>query len=227
MSIRYKLGFAFAAVLLLAGGLALYGMQTISRTGDAVIRLYDEPLVAVNRARAADANFDKARVTMGRAMAFLDRVPEDELHRLDALVRDVLEDLKIVRDRVNDQRVVDALDTAQFLIRDWHETGLKILRPAPGGLTEVPLVVVAGANASEPSRQGRSRAFGLAGQGSRPYGTGDEDGRRATAHQNLSRYRGREHPGHAVREGRARSPVRPAEPGRRGTARRVPRGGHR
>jgi len=141
MSIRYKLGFAFAAVLLLAGGLALYGMQTISRTGDAVIRLYDEPLVAVNRARAADANFDKARVTMGRAMAFLDRVPEDELHRLDALVRDVLEDLKIVRDRVNDQRVVDALDTAQFLIRDWHETGLKILRPAPGGLTEVPLAV--------------------------------------------------------------------------------------
>jgi len=83
MSIRYKLGFAFAAVLLLAGGLALYGMQTISRTGDAVIRLYDEPLVAVNRARAADANFDKARVTMGRAMAFLDRVPEDELHRLE------------------------------------------------------------------------------------------------------------------------------------------------
>jgi len=53
----------------------------------------------------------------------------------------VLEDLKIVRDRVNDQRVVDALDTAQFLIRDWHETGLKILRPAPGGLTEVPLAV--------------------------------------------------------------------------------------
>jgi methyl-accepting chemotaxis protein len=142
MSIRYKLALAFAAVLLLAGGLALYGIQTISATGDAVIRLYDEPLLAVNRARAAHANFNKARAAMERALAFLDGAPEDQVRRVEGLVGDVLDDLRIVRDRVNDQSVVEALETAQSLIRDWHDTGLKILRPPPGGLTELPLAVV-------------------------------------------------------------------------------------
>jgi diguanylate cyclase (GGDEF)-like protein len=70
MSIRSKLALAFAAVLLLVGGLALYGIRTISTTGDTVIRLYDEPLLAVNRARAAQASFNKGRAAMERALAY-------------------------------------------------------------------------------------------------------------------------------------------------------------
>jgi diguanylate cyclase (GGDEF)-like protein/PAS domain S-box-containing protein len=142
MSIRYKLALAFAAVLLLVGGLALYGIRTISTTGDTVIRLYDEPLLAVNRARAAQANFNKARAAMERALALPDKVPDDEVLQIDELVEDVLDDLRIVRDRVNDEAVLGSLDTAQSSVRNWYDAGLKILRPPPQGLMELPLAVM-------------------------------------------------------------------------------------
>ncbi len=142
MSIRSKLALAFAAVLLLVGGLALYGIRTISTTGDTVIRLYDEPLLAVNRARAAQASFNKARAAMERALAFPDNVADDVVRQVDELAADVLDDLRIVRDRVNDEAVLGALETAQISVQSWHDVGLKILRPPAEGLMELPLAVM-------------------------------------------------------------------------------------
>jgi methyl-accepting chemotaxis protein len=55
MSIRYKIFGAFSVVLLLACGIAFYGIRGISETGDLVVRLYDGPLMGINHARSAHA----------------------------------------------------------------------------------------------------------------------------------------------------------------------------
>ena len=43
MSIRYKIFSAFILVIVLACGLAFYGIRSISNSGDLVVRLYDGP----------------------------------------------------------------------------------------------------------------------------------------------------------------------------------------
>ena len=55
MSIRYKIFGAFSLVILLACGIAFYGIRGISTTGDLVVRLYDGPLMGINHARSAHA----------------------------------------------------------------------------------------------------------------------------------------------------------------------------
>ena len=48
MSIRYKLLLGFGVVLLLAAGVALYGIRAISDAGDLVVRLYDQSFMATS-----------------------------------------------------------------------------------------------------------------------------------------------------------------------------------
>ena len=62
MSIRYKIFGAFSVVLLLACGIAFYGIRGISETGDLVVRLYDGPLMGINHARSAHAALNEARL---------------------------------------------------------------------------------------------------------------------------------------------------------------------
>ena len=60
MSIRYKIFGAFSVVILLACGLAFYGIQGISTAGDQVVRLYDGPLMGINHARSAHAGLERS-----------------------------------------------------------------------------------------------------------------------------------------------------------------------
>ena len=64
MSIRYKIFGAFSAVILLACGLAFYGIRSVSTSGDLVVRLYDGPLMAINHARSAHAVLNEARIVL-------------------------------------------------------------------------------------------------------------------------------------------------------------------
>ena len=59
MSIRYKIFGAFSVVILLACGLAFYGIRGISTAGDQVVRLYDGPLMGINHARSAHAGLER------------------------------------------------------------------------------------------------------------------------------------------------------------------------
>ena len=61
MSIRLRLFLAFSVVVALAVGTTYYGIRAISEAGSLVVRLYDEPLMAVSHARAAQASFNEAR----------------------------------------------------------------------------------------------------------------------------------------------------------------------
>jgi methyl-accepting chemotaxis protein len=136
MSIRYKIFGAFSVVILLACGLAFYGIRGISTAGDQVVRLYDGPLMGINHARSAHAGLNEARLVMQRSLT--DGANSEGVARFEKLVRTISEDLSVVRDRVQSASVKTAREKAEAGLRGWSEAGLKILKPAPGGLTEIP-----------------------------------------------------------------------------------------
>jgi Four helix bundle sensory module for signal transduction len=70
MSIRFKLILVFSIVISFAGGLAFYAVRAISTSAELVVRMYDEPLMGINQARAAQAKLIGAIGQMQRAMAF-------------------------------------------------------------------------------------------------------------------------------------------------------------
>ncbi|KRQ96527.1 hypothetical protein CQ12_08625 [Bradyrhizobium jicamae] len=138
MSIRYKIFGAFSVVILLACGLAFYGIQGISTAGDLVVRLYDGPLMGINHARSAHAGLNEARLIMQRSLT--EGTTSEAVARYEKLVRNISEDLNVVRDRVHSANAKAAREKAEASLRGWSNAGLKILKPAPGGLTEIPTI---------------------------------------------------------------------------------------
>jgi diguanylate cyclase (GGDEF)-like protein len=137
MSIRYKFFCAFSVLVALACGIALYGFGGISKSGDLVVHLYDGPLMGINHARSAHAALNRARTLIQPGLS--EAVPEQTVARFEKLLAEIADDLTIVRERVKDADVTAALEQAENRIRDWSETGLRVLRPPPGGLLMVPM----------------------------------------------------------------------------------------
>jgi methyl-accepting chemotaxis protein len=137
MSIRLKFFCAFSVVIALACGLAFYGMRGISASGDLVVRLYDGPLMAINHARSAHAELNEARLLMQRSLS--EGAAEATTAKFEKLLAAVMDDLKVVRERVKSNDVTTALARAETAIRDWSETGLRIIKPQAGGLTMLPV----------------------------------------------------------------------------------------
>jgi methyl-accepting chemotaxis protein len=137
MSIRLKFFCAFSVVIALACGLAFYGMRGISASGDLVVHLYDGPLMAINHARSAHAELNAARLLMQRGLS--EGASEETTAKLEKLLAAVMDDLKVVRERVKSNDLTAALARAETAIRDWSETGLRILKPQAGGLTMLPV----------------------------------------------------------------------------------------
>jgi len=136
MSIRYKMFAAFSIVIALACGLALYGIRGISDSGDLVVRLYDGPLMGINHARSAHAGLNEARLIVQRSLG--GSAPEGAVAKFEKLIGNIFADLDVVRDRVSSPIVGAAREKAEAKIREWSGTVLKILKPTPGGLTEIP-----------------------------------------------------------------------------------------
>src|ERR1700760_4776646 len=135
MSIRYKLFGVFSVVIVLACGLAFFGIHGISNTGELVVRLYDGPLMGINHARSAHAGPNAARLEMSRATSFGESAPKDAVPKIEKLVSGVLEHLDVVRERVDNADVKTAREQAEAHVRDWLATGLTIIKPQPGGVT--------------------------------------------------------------------------------------------
>jgi methyl-accepting chemotaxis protein len=136
MSIRHKLAIAFGIVLCLAAGAAFYGIKAISDAGNLVVRLYDEPFMAVSHARAAQVRFDEARAAMERSLASQEAQTNAGL--IAAAVKDVTEELGIVRERMAHAGTNDDTRNAIDMVNAWYQAGLKIIKPGPGGVTELP-----------------------------------------------------------------------------------------
>ena len=140
MSIRYKIFGAFSVVLLLACGIAFYGIRGISETGDLAVRLYDGPLMGINHARSAHAAFNEARLIQQQSLGR--GATGGSVAKFEKLVANISGDLNVVRDRIRSQGVNVARDKAEARIRDWSGAVLKILKPASGGITEIPTSIV-------------------------------------------------------------------------------------
>jgi methyl-accepting chemotaxis protein len=138
MSIRYKFFGAFSIVIALACGLAFYGIRGISSSGDLVVRLYDGPLMAINHARSAHAALNEARLLMQLSLSASGS--EGTVAKLEKLVADIGDDLKVVRSRANNGDVSAALEQAEAKFRDWSVAGLTIIKPTTTGHTALPLI---------------------------------------------------------------------------------------
>jgi methyl-accepting chemotaxis protein len=137
MSIRYKFFAAFSVIIALACGLAYYGIRGISASGDLVVRLYDGPLMAINHARSAHAALNEARLLMQRSLSASGS--ESTIAKLEKLLGEIGEDLKVVRTRTDNKEVTAALAQAEAKFRDWRESGLMIIKPMANGRTTLPL----------------------------------------------------------------------------------------
>jgi methyl-accepting chemotaxis protein len=136
MSIRYRIFGVFSVIILLACGLAFYGIQGISTSGDLVVRLYDGPLMGISHARSAHAGLNEARLVMQHGLS--EGASNENVARFEKLVRNTFEDLSVVRERVQSSNVKAAREKVEGRLRDWSDAGLKILKPVPGGLASIP-----------------------------------------------------------------------------------------
>jgi diguanylate cyclase (GGDEF)-like protein len=136
MSIRTKFFLAFSVLAALACSLAFSGYRGIAASGDLVVRLYDGPLMGINHARSAHARLNEARLLVTRNLG--DGLPNETVIKFQALLTEITEDLKIVRERVENADVTAALTKAQDRIRDWSDTELQLFRPPSDDLTMVP-----------------------------------------------------------------------------------------
>jgi len=136
MSIRLKLLVAFSIVIALAVGATYYGIRAVSETGRLVVQLYDQPFMAASHAQAAQAHFSEARAAMERGLLLQDTGNGDALDRA---VNEVLEELKVVRERTAQPSHAAAIANAERMTQDWHRTGLEIIKPPEHGLTMLPV----------------------------------------------------------------------------------------
>jgi methyl-accepting chemotaxis protein len=136
MSIRLRILAVLSVMLVLACGLAFYGIRSITSAGDLVVRLYDGPLMGINHARSAHAELNEARLILQQGQSI--GASSEALAKFEKLVRGIFEDLGVVRDRIQAANVNSIREQAEGRVREWSSAALKILKPAPGGLTELP-----------------------------------------------------------------------------------------
>ncbi len=136
MSIRLKIFGVLSVILVLACGLAFYGVRGITSTGALVTQLYDGPLMGINHARAAHSELNEARIIVQQGLSV--GASSEAAAKFEKLVRGISEDLGVVRERVPAANVRPIREQAESKVRDWSQAALKILKPTPGGLTELP-----------------------------------------------------------------------------------------
>ena len=136
MSIRLRILAVLSVMLALACGLAVYGIRGITSSGDMVVRLYDGPLMGINHARSAHAALNEARLILQQGQTV--GATKEATARFEVVLKGLFEDIGIVRDRIQAANVNPVREKAEARVRDWSSAALKILKPAPGGVTELP-----------------------------------------------------------------------------------------
>jgi methyl-accepting chemotaxis protein len=108
MSIRYKMFGAFSIVIMLACGIAFFGIRGISGAGDLVVRLYDGPLIGISYARAAHTGMSEARLVMQRSLGGSDAARAAA--KFEKLVGLVFEELDVKARAEDDLRLISEKD---------------------------------------------------------------------------------------------------------------------
>jgi diguanylate cyclase (GGDEF)-like protein len=154
MTLRTKIGTLFTFIILLAIGLAAYGIRALGATEDIVVRLYDSPLVGVNYARGAAVTLNGARDLADRTLEFGAPASPRDLAAFGRMQGEIDEDLGIVRKRLPDPALVGALARAEQSVALWFSATGTIVAPHAGGVSELPTAAAVG-------RQGEMAAAAL------------------------------------------------------------------
>src|SRR5262249_44016924 len=136
MSIRLRILAVLSVMLALACGLAFYAIPAIDSAGQLVVRLYDRPLIGINHPPPPPAALNEARPIPQQGQSV--GASTGSLAKFEKLASAISEDLTVVRDRIQTANVNTVREKAEGRVREWTSAALKILKPTPGGLTEVP-----------------------------------------------------------------------------------------
>ena len=140
MSIRYKLMMAFSVIVLLTVGVAGYGITLVSSASSLVVRLYDEPLMAINHARSAQLNFAKVRRAIETAILLRQASKPAEFSVIEKSMQEFRSDISIVKERmVHADGFKSGIDKIVLLAEQWHNVAMTYLKPPAEGVTQLPL----------------------------------------------------------------------------------------
>lgn len=98
-TIRFKLAAAFAVAVLAAVTIGIVAVLVVRSTGDLVIRMYDQPLQAINYARLAQTNFVTLDLMVDRALKSPDGLPDTFREDLEINDEDFLASLAVAEER--------------------------------------------------------------------------------------------------------------------------------
>ncbi|MFV3130634.1 ATP-binding protein [Niveispirillum sp. KHB5.9] len=98
-TIRFKLAASFAVAVLAAVTIGLVAVLVVRSTGDLVIRMYDQPLQAINYARLAQTNFVMLDLMVDRALKAPGGLPENFREDLEINDEDFLASLAVAEER--------------------------------------------------------------------------------------------------------------------------------
>ena len=139
MSLQTKSFTAFGLIVALTVAVAVYGEFALSTTSQLVLRLYDEPLVAVNYARAARARLSDARAEIGRGIPIDAAALPAAAAMIQVMERETIDDLRIAKGRMRSEAGVAIADHAEQAVAMWFATIRATQISNPGGLTELPM----------------------------------------------------------------------------------------
>ena len=140
MSIRYKLFLGFSIVLVLAAGVALYGIRAITDAGNQVVQLYDHAFMATSSARAAQVRFNEARVAIEHGLLSADAAPKANIDAFNAAMKDVIEELKVVGDRMGKSQSLESLKKAQSLGQKWSQAASAAIKAKAKGPADAAVI---------------------------------------------------------------------------------------
>ena len=101
MSLRVKLLLGFLIVLVLAGGIGYFAVQTITSTGQLAMDIYDRQLMAISFSKSAMIGFDKMDRVLVSALTGEEIDDKEELlEELDDSRESLLEDVEVAATRL-------------------------------------------------------------------------------------------------------------------------------
>jgi methyl-accepting chemotaxis protein len=122
MSLRSKLLLGFLSMVILATLAGASSIYSVSRLGQLAIDMYDKPLMAINFARAAKADFMAARYALNAAVAASAEAHSDARDQAASAHDDLISDLDVVAERAYSDRSTQLIKQTTAAVGDWWET---------------------------------------------------------------------------------------------------------
>ena len=129
MSLRSKLLLGFLSMVILATLAGASSIYSVSRLGQLAIDMYDKPLMAINFARAAKADFMAARYVLNAAAAAGTEADSDARDQAESAHDDLVSDLDVVAERAYSDRSTHLIEQTKAAVGDWWEKSQATLTP--------------------------------------------------------------------------------------------------